>query len=179
MRQLIGTLCLRLVRSKNRKSGFGPIRLVLNRDMRTTVTHLAQAVQLKTLGTGSVSLADLLGSGSDTCPKHVTFRWRVIHPSGPGLPRRPLKARPKRSRKAEKLDPHLTQARKPEASSPHILTSTLRWDESQFRIPESEGSACPALCRVSFQPGSRHIARSPADRQQVWTAGSELTGQLF
>src|ERR1700761_8973654 len=61
----------------------------------------------------------------------------------------------------------------------HIVTSTLRWDESRFRIPESERSACLALCRLSFQPGSRHIAESPVDRQEVWTVDSESTGQVF
>jgi len=71
------------------------------------------------------------------------------------------------------------QARKPEASSLHILTSTCRWDESRFRIPALERFACLALCRESFQQGSQHIAGLPAEGQEVWTVNSESTGQVF
>ena len=48
-----------------------------------------------------------------------------------------------------------------------LLTSTRRWGELRFRIPESEPSARLALCRVSFQPGSGHIAGLPVERQEV------------
>jgi hypothetical protein len=63
--------------------------------------------------------------------------------------------------------------------SPHIPISTLRWDETGFRIPESGGSECPTRCTVSFPSGSRHIARSPASHQEGWTADSEPTDQAF
>jgi hypothetical protein len=44
----------------------------------------------------------------------------------------------------------LTPASKAESSSLLILTSTHRWDASQFRIPGSERPACLAPCRTSF-----------------------------
>jgi hypothetical protein len=45
--------------------------------------------------------------------------------------------------------------------------SIFRWDGSGFRIPGSERSAWLVRCRVLFQPGSPHIARSLVDPQEV------------
>jgi hypothetical protein len=61
----------------------------------------------------------------------------------------------------------------------HCRVSIFRWDGSGFRIPGSEGSAWLVRCRVLFQPGLPHIARSLVDPQEVWMADSESTRQGF
>jgi len=60
-----------------------------------------------------------------------------------------------------------------------IFTSRLRWGELRCRIPELERSEWLALGRVSSQPGSRRTAGLPPELQEVWTADSESTGQVF
>jgi len=70
-------------------------------------------------------------------------------------------------RRRKTIEYDLTPASKADASSLLILTSTHRWDVSRFRIPGSERPACLAPCRMSFQLGSRHTARSSAEWQEV------------